>query len=186
MMKAVLITLALLLLPWCLRADSDTLRPVAVGDVWGWTDGTWEDVDDVTADDGTTTTLTTNAPDDTMLVKLDTITIAASHGIDSVVFFTRSRRSGLAETVKNTPLLERSSSWLDGTEFELPLSYTDHEEALSRPGGGDWVPGDFADTLQMGLVHTYETGGNPYCTQLYLVVWHTDTTATGAQIIMVK
>jgi hypothetical protein len=189
MMKAVLITLALLLLPWCLRADSDTLRPVADGtyeqsSVVGTTDH-YDAVDDVSADDGSTFINEGNV-DDTTTVKMDVVTIGSTHEIDSLVAFFRTIDGGIAKDNRATPFLIRDGNEGAGTEFAHPFGYGNTTQALDRPGGGSWGYADFADTLQLGLIETTVSGGSSKYTQWYLVVYHADTTSASGQIIMVK
>jgi hypothetical protein len=154
---------------------TETLRPNAAGDYTNLTPvdsaTNWENVDEASADDDTTYNYggTTQVKDAYALA--DTA-IPAGSTINSVTVYFRCKKIATAWR-KFQPFLRLGTDETAGTNLEVQgtAGYDTYNEALARPGGGDWAVSDL-DSLQVAIGCQAETG-SARCTQIYVEVDYT-------------
>lgn len=153
------------------NTSSITVRPNAAGTYTQLTDSgcgsnNWDCVDEASPDDDITYVYKpAGGGSGQDSYNLQNGLVTTIHQINSVTIYWRSL--GLNGTT--TPFLRLSSSETTGSPVTEGTSYADHNQTLSRPGGGAWTNSDI-ESLEAGITANPIGGYDMRITQMYIVV----------------
>jgi len=160
---------------------TEILRPNGAGDYtnieyqWPESGEHWDKVDEAVADDLTTRLFNSEEP-----LEKDAFTLGASsltdENINGVAVYFRAYEG------KITPGLRLGTDETMGTETaDIPNTWTNFNETLSRPGGGNWSVADLAD-LQVIIGLNSQGIGGARVTQVYVVVDYSTSSTYEASV----
>ena len=156
--------------------STEILRPDGNGNYTALT-GTYASWDDVSPDEDSTYVY---LPDGVNATRKDSSTLGSSGLSDETIsevrvyFRVKSHNATYQATFR--PLVRLSGTDVNGSAVNQTTSYSTKNQALARPGGGDWAVSDLAN-LEVGLAITEGTLGGKYpayyggrCTQIYVQI----------------
>jgi len=152
---------------------TETLRPDAAGDETNLTpDPTvpnWQNVDEASPDNMTTTNFTTSATYKRDLYELPNSGIGAGT-INSIKIYFNLYGGGY---FWGKPVLKSDSTVTEGTEIQVTTGFVTYDQTWNTdPAGGDWTWADI-DALQIGVTLKADGTYQVHCTQVYVVVDYT-------------